>query len=221
MSDLTYTDLHQACQAGGASVLPHVCHGSRFLWQGPHAGIAPARYVRGRNNTYAFETRFIDGQAQSVVIVDSKASQLNRIEDAITLAIQEDDPALIKMPSMSVDYGAFLEHDYGVRTHSLMDNIVSGPWTAIPPLTIRSTSPRAMQRQLMPCHCWSSARSASYLGLGTRLGRLIKPGTVPRLLARSLAFSLTRPRTGVIRHPVGPRVRTIWRRVSSYPKVTC
>lgn len=112
MSDLTYTDLHQACQAGGASVLTSVTDlGSAA---GPHAGIAPARYVRGRNNTYAFETRFIDGQAQSVVIVDSKASQLNRIEDAITLAIQEDDPALTKMPSMSVDYGAFLEHDYGL-----------------------------------------------------------------------------------------------------------
>ena len=59
----------------------------------------------GRNGTYAYETRFIDGRPQSAVVVDGKASQLNRVEDAIALAVHEGDPALSRMPRMRVDYG--------------------------------------------------------------------------------------------------------------------
>lgn len=81
MDALSYSDLVSACRAGGATVLTSVTELAPAA--GPHAGIAPARYTRGRNGTYAYETRFIDGQPQSVVVIDGKASQLNRMEDAI------------------------------------------------------------------------------------------------------------------------------------------
>lgn len=110
MDALNYEDLIAACRAGGASVLTSVTELAPAA--GPHAGIAPARYTRGRNGTYAYETRFIDGQPQSTVIVDGKASQLNRVEDAIALAIEEGDPALARMPRMRVDYGEFCAYDY-------------------------------------------------------------------------------------------------------------
>ena len=110
MDALTYEDLVSACHAGGASVLTSVTELAPAA--GPHAGIAPARYTRGRNGTYAYETRFIDGRPQSAVVVDGKASQLNRVEDAMALAIQEGDPALSRMPRMRVDYGEFSAYDY-------------------------------------------------------------------------------------------------------------
>lgn len=110
MDALTYEDLVSACHAGGASVLTSVTELAPAA--GPHAGIAPARYTRGRNGTYAYETRFIDGRPQSAVVVDGKASQLNRVEDAIALAVRDGDPALSRMPRMRVDYGEFSAYDY-------------------------------------------------------------------------------------------------------------
>ncbi len=110
MDTLSYSDLVSACRAGGATVLTSVTELAPAA--GLHAGIAPARYTRGRNGTYAYETRFIDGQPQSVVVIDGKASQLNRMEEAIALAIQESDPALGQMPRMHVDYGDFSAYDY-------------------------------------------------------------------------------------------------------------
>lgn len=108
MDTLTYADIESACRAGGATVLSSVT--DLVPAAGPHAGIAPARYVRGSNGTYAYETRFIDGEAKSAVIIDGKASQLNRIEDAIALAIQEGDPALTRMPSIKVSYDGHPEY---------------------------------------------------------------------------------------------------------------
>lgn len=108
MDTLTYTDVESACRAGGATVLSSVT--DLVPAAGPHAGIAPARYVSGRNATYAYETRYIDGAAQSVVDIDGKASQLNRIEDAIALAIQEGDPGLTRMPSIRVTYEGHPEY---------------------------------------------------------------------------------------------------------------
>lgn len=102
MDTITYADVESACRAGGATVLSSVT--DLVPAAGPHAGIAPARYVRGSNGTYAYETRFIDGKAKSAVIIDGKSSQGNRIEDAIALAIQEGDPALTRMPSIRVSY---------------------------------------------------------------------------------------------------------------------
>lgn len=108
MDPLTFADVDSACRAGGATVLSSVT--DLVPAAGSHAGIAPARYVTGNQGTYAYETRYIDDEAKSAVIVDSKASQLNRIEEAIALAIQEGDPALSRMPSIRVHYEGHPEY---------------------------------------------------------------------------------------------------------------
>lgn len=110
MTKLTYSDVEAACRAGGATVLTAVTELAPAA--GPQAGIAPARFVQGRNGTYAYETRYVDGEAASAVVVDGKASQINRIEDAISLAIQEGDPGLTRMPHILVDYGSLTATDY-------------------------------------------------------------------------------------------------------------
>lgn len=108
MDILAFADVEAACRAGGATVLSSVT--DLVPAAGTHAGIAPARYVTGNRGIYAYETRFIGGESQSVVIVDSKASQINRIEEAIALAIQEGDPALTRMPSVRVRYEGHPEY---------------------------------------------------------------------------------------------------------------
>ena len=110
MTKLTYSDVEAACRAGGATVLTAVTELAPAA--GPQAGIAPARFVQGRNGTYAYETRYVDREAASAVVVDGKASQINRIEDAISLAIQEGDPGLTRMPHILVDYGSLTATDY-------------------------------------------------------------------------------------------------------------
>lgn len=113
MSSLSYDLLTAACSAGGPSVLTAVTELKPAA--GEHAGIAPARYSKkgSKAGLYAFETRFIDGEPQHVVVVDSKASQLNRVEDALALALSEgEDEALKKMPRISVKYEGFEKHDF-------------------------------------------------------------------------------------------------------------
>lgn len=102
--------LLSCCRPAGASVLTAVTDLQPAA--GPHAGIAPARYVSGSKAAYAFETRNVDGEAAHVVVIDSKASQLNRMESAIGLAIESDDEALIRMPRMTVTYGDTTWADY-------------------------------------------------------------------------------------------------------------
>lgn len=99
---LSLDTLLTACQPGGASVITGLTELEPAA--GPHAGVAPARYVSGRNGTYAFETRHIDGSPQSTVLIDSKSSTINRSEDAIARAVEADDDALTSMPHMVVSY---------------------------------------------------------------------------------------------------------------------
>lgn len=101
---LTLEVLNRACAPGGASVLTSVTELQPAA--GPHAGIAPARFVaaRGSDATYAYETRFVDGQAVQVVVVDSKGSALNRVEAAVSAAISDGDPVLVQTPRIRVTY---------------------------------------------------------------------------------------------------------------------
>jgi CRISPR-associated protein Csb1 len=75
--------------------------------EGPHGGIAPARFVPARSSggTYCYEQRFIDGEAANCVLVDGKASQLNRIEDEIVKAIADGVAPLALTPRIVVRYG--------------------------------------------------------------------------------------------------------------------
>ncbi len=75
---------------------------------GPQASVAPARYVSARPGsdtaTYAYEVRFIDGDARHVAILDSKQSQLNRAEAALQQAIWDGVEPLVRMPQVRVTY---------------------------------------------------------------------------------------------------------------------
>lgn len=102
MTELTYESLIAACTTGGPSVLTIVTELAPAA--GSHAAVAPARYVDGRNATYAFETRYVDGKASNAVLIDGKGSQLNRVEDAIGTAVRDDDGPLTATPRVVVQY---------------------------------------------------------------------------------------------------------------------
>lgn len=104
MSTLSYSQLVAACEAGGASALSMVTELAPA--GGPHAAVAPANYVVGRDTpAFAYETRFIDGQPATAVVIDAKQSQLNRIEAAILQCIRDEHPLLSRVPRVRVSYG--------------------------------------------------------------------------------------------------------------------
>lgn len=102
MTQLTLDQLRQACSRGGASVLTVVTELAPAA--GEHAGVAPARYVSGSKPTYAFETRFVDGEPVTVTMLDQKASSINRVEDGIAQEIEAGDPLLCRLPRIVVTY---------------------------------------------------------------------------------------------------------------------
>ena len=102
MNHLSLDTLLAACSPGGSSVLTSVTPLAPAA--GEHAAIAPARYVSGRNSTYAFETRYIDGEAATVTIVDGKASSINRLEEAFSLAFREGNELLARTPHIALQY---------------------------------------------------------------------------------------------------------------------
>ncbi len=73
---------------------------------GPQASVAPAKFaMRGRDTgTYAYEKRFLDGESAQAVLIDSKQSQLNRAEDALRQAIDDEHPTLSRLPRLEVVY---------------------------------------------------------------------------------------------------------------------
>lgn len=83
---------------------------------GPQTTIAPAKFVtaRGSDHTYAYETRYIDGEARRTVLVDSSQSQSNRIEAALAGAIEDGHSVLGRIPRIVVTY----TRDGVVETHS-------------------------------------------------------------------------------------------------------
>ena len=102
MPTLTYEQLRAACSPGGSTALVSVTELAPA--GGPHAAVAPARYVKGDNAVFAYETRFVDGEAVTVAVLDSKQSQLNRIEAAILQDIEDGNAVLGKTPRISVSY---------------------------------------------------------------------------------------------------------------------
>nr|WP_227871313.1 type I-U CRISPR-associated RAMP protein Csb1/Cas7u [Corynebacterium provencense] len=107
MAMITLTDLLTASQRGGSSTLTSVTELRPAA--GPHASVAPAKFVNRSGSTFAFETRYIDGEAVNVALLDSKQSQLNRAESALSLAVRDGEETAAKIPHITVDYG---EKDY-------------------------------------------------------------------------------------------------------------
>jgi len=104
MGALNFDHLLAACRPGGAATLTSVT--DLVAAEGTHGGIAPARFVsaRGNNSTYCYEQRFIDGDAANCVLVDGKASQLNRVEDEVVKAIVDGVEPLALTPRIVVRY---------------------------------------------------------------------------------------------------------------------
>lgn len=108
MQELTYELLLNACRPGGSSVL--TAKTELRPAAGDEAGIAPARYVRGRDAAYAFETRYAalspggEPEPVQVVVVASKGASLNHVEAALSQAIADGDPLLSLTPHMQVTY---------------------------------------------------------------------------------------------------------------------
>lgn len=94
--------LASACSRGGANVLTSITHLQPAA--GTHASVAPAKFVDRQGSVFAFETRYIDGKPQTVVILDSKQSANNRGELAIERDIEAGNEVLIRMPRMRVTY---------------------------------------------------------------------------------------------------------------------
>ena len=106
MSGITLDLLMEASVAGGASCLTSVTELEPAA--GPHASVAPAKFAssdsRDKKGTYAYEHRYLDGEARTAVLIDSKQSQLNRCEAALAQAVTDGHPVLSRMPRVVVSY---------------------------------------------------------------------------------------------------------------------
>ena len=104
MTKLDYDLLLEASKAGGPSALSDVT--SLAPAGGFHSLVAPAKYTNNGRATYVFERRFIDGEPLNTVLIDSRTSSANRMEEAIAQAIEEGQHTLVNMPRIMVSYEA-------------------------------------------------------------------------------------------------------------------
>ncbi len=106
MAKLVYQDLLSACSPGGAAVLTSVTELAPA--GGPHAAVAPAKFTVGKNSNsssvFAYETRYVDGEPVMAVMIDSKQSQLNRVEAPLLIAVDGGHAVLGRIPRMRVLY---------------------------------------------------------------------------------------------------------------------
>ena len=106
MSTISLPHLLDACRPGGASVLTSVTPLEPAA--GPHASVAPAKFLEGKGRTakpvFAYERRFWDGEAVTAVLIDSKQSQSNRLEAAVSAAIADQDSVLARTPRIELRF---------------------------------------------------------------------------------------------------------------------
>lgn len=116
MSGISLDALMSAVSPGGASCLASVTVLEPAA--GPHASVAPAKFAssspKDKKGAYAYERRYLNGELRTAVLIDSKQSQLNRCEAALSLAIAEGHPLLSRMPRVTVSY----ERDGFTETYS-------------------------------------------------------------------------------------------------------
>lgn len=172
MQKLTLTDLVAACTAGGATVLTSTTELAPA--GGPLAGVAPARYLAGNTPTYVYETRPLDGEPVSTVLIDSKASSINRLEDQLSMAIADGHPVLSRTPRLVVDYGehgVFADYDLPHRAfdgHLQAGTIEGQPTTQHPAYRAlrdaNATNARALLESAPTCLVlggWDSKRQTN------------------------------------------------------------
>lgn len=124
MSTLSYSQLVAACEPGGATALSLVTQ--LVAAGGPHAGLAPARIADRNSAAFGYETRLIDGQPATTVIIDEKQSQLNRVQAAILQSIRDEDPLLSRVPRVQVSYGRLSYTDLELPQRIFDGQIVAG-----------------------------------------------------------------------------------------------
>ena len=118
-NNITLADLIKNVELGGGSVITSITELEPAA--GPHASVAPAKFVDDKKSVFAYETRYIveeiqnpedsedaekvvKGKSQKVVLIDSKQSELNRAEAAIEQGRQYGDEAAVKIPRAVVTY---------------------------------------------------------------------------------------------------------------------
>lgn len=118
-NNITLADLIENVELGGGSVITSITELEPAA--GPHASVAPAKFVDDKKSVFAYETRYIveeiqnledsedtekvvKGKSRKVVLIDSKQSELNRAEAAIEQGRQYGDEAAVKIPRAVVTY---------------------------------------------------------------------------------------------------------------------
>lgn len=111
MSTVSLDLLLEAASPGGPSCLVSVTELEPAA--GAHASVAPAKFAapdpNDKKGLYAYERRYLAdgdgaGEFRQAVIIDSKQSQLNRMEAALALAIGDQHPVLSRVPRIVVRY---------------------------------------------------------------------------------------------------------------------
>lgn len=92
-------ELYDHLRRGGAATLNHP---ATYAVAGG-AVIAPARYAGRNGSEFVFETRFVDTEFRRTVLIDSKQSQANRVEEGV-LAARRDGGSATRIPTVEVGY---------------------------------------------------------------------------------------------------------------------
>jgi len=104
MTNIDLKTLLAATSAGGSSALSSIT--PLRAAGGELSAIAPAKYAakQGKEGTYVFSVRFVDGTPMKTVLIDSSQSQSNRIEQVLALQIEDSNPILSRIPRIRVTY---------------------------------------------------------------------------------------------------------------------
>lgn len=102
MKQLDLGILEEATHLGGPAALSAVTHLEPAA--GPQALVAPAKYTGRSGATYVYEDRYVDGSFRRTVLIDSRSSAGNRIEDGLNQAIKDGHPFLSRVPHIEVRY---------------------------------------------------------------------------------------------------------------------
>lgn len=103
MRNISIDDINAAILNGGAGSL--VVRVELEPASGLDGIIAPAKYAGANNATYVYEKRYLgEEKPQKVVLIDSKGSFANRVEETITEARRTGEGLLASMPHIVVKY---------------------------------------------------------------------------------------------------------------------
>lgn len=137
MSAISLEVLLEASSPGGSSCLSSVT--DLMPAGGPHTSVAPAKFAGpDAKGAYAYERRYLDGEPQQAVIIDSKQSQLNRCEAALMQAILDGHPLLSRLPRVVVSYdrgGVVEEYSDVTLPHRVFDGHIRAGTVGKTPVT--------------------------------------------------------------------------------------